>query len=52
MFENLVVGQKVTVHLGIATSVTGIVIDASAEVVTFIGDITLFASDGWELEGK
>lgn len=50
MFKDVVVGEKITVSLGVATQITGLVMQVEEHSVTFIGDITVYEFDDWALE--
>lgn len=52
MFENVLIGERISVTLGVATSITGIASDVGASYVEFVGGITVYSSDGWKLVGK
>lgn len=49
MFKGVLIGEKITVTLGVATVITGTVVEVSEGYVTFIGEITVFESQGWKL---
>ena len=49
MFENVKAGEFVTVHFDDATTVAGIVSEVGDSWVSFLGDITVYESDGWEV---
>lgn len=52
MFENVLIGERISVTLGVATVITGIASDVCASYVEFVGGITVYSSDGWKLVGK